>query len=670
MKATDNIFIINVVPLVNVSISQNQVFSYSFGEELNLGTLVEISFSGRKIKGVVWNSYLADEKNLAKGFKIKKIEKVLAKDFLSAGQIKLAKFIADYYFSSLGVVFKSFTPKITKARNIKHETCNMKHESIVLTKDQQNAVNKISTNQELRTKNFLLFGPSCSGKTEVYIHSILEIRKNNPDSQFLVLIPDAFLTPWAIERYTQYFKPEEVAVLNSRISKGQFYTNWEKIRSGEVKIIIGSRMAVFAPFQNLTLIAVDEEQDMSYKQWDMNPRYDARRAVFELAEIWKARLVFGSATPRIETYFKAQEKDLELLKLPYFGEMDEKKLLERTFLADMKKERWEKNTGWISKKLKSEIAWALKNKKQIFLFVSRQGISSFSICAGCKEVLRCPKCDRALILNDEGQYYCLHCAYKTSLTPKCAKCGNLVFNNLGMGTQKVEREILNFFPGARILRADSQSAKKSGTLEKIYAEFSEGKADILIGTQMVSKGWDLPNVITVGIMDADNLLTLPDFFSYEKAFQTMLQVAGRTNRPQSKFSGAVILQTFHPENPVFQMVAERDYESFFQNEIEERKKIGLPPLGKIIKLTFQDYSWEKTEKETERMINSLRKNKENQVIIFDAQAPLLPKIRGRYRQQIIIRIKGKNGLISDNLQKNIRSLPPGWLVDVDPISLI
>jgi primosomal protein N' (replication factor Y) len=150
----------------------------------------------------------------------------------------------------------------------------------------------------------------------------------------------------------------------------------------------------------------------------------------------------------------------------------------------------------------------------------------------------------------------------------------------------------------------------------------------------------------------------------------MLQVAGRTNRPQTKFSGAVVLQTFHPENPIFQMVAKRDYESFFQNEIEERKKIGLPPLGKIIKLTFQDYNWGKTEKETERMINSLRKNKENQVRIFDAQAPLLPKIRGRYRQQIIIRIKGKNGLISDNLQKNIRSLPPGWLIDVDPISLI
>jgi len=682
----DNVFIINVVPLVKVSISQNQVFSYSFTEKLNSGTLVEISFSGRKLKGIVLNSYLADEKNIIKGFKIKKIEKVLTKEFLSEKQIKLAQFIADYYFSSLGVVLKSFVPQITKARStnpprlaetacrreVGHKTCNIKHEGIVLTKEQQDAVNKISKSYLLKAKSFLLFGPSGSGKTEVYIHAILAIKKKEPNfpGQFLILIPDVFLTSWAVERYTQYFNPEEVVVLNSRMSKGQFYANWEKIKSGSAKIIIGSRMAVFAPFANLTLIAVDEEQDMSYKQWDMNPRYDARKVAKKIAEIWETTLVLGSATPRIETYFLSQENNLELLKLPHFGQIEEKKILEQTFLVDMKKERWEKNTGWLSKKLKSEIAWALKNKKQVFLFVSRQGLTSFSVCANCKEVLRCPKCDRALILNNDGQYHCLHCAYKTSLTPKCVKCGSLVFNNLGMGTQKVEREILNFFPGAKILRADNQSARKTGTLEKIYAEFSQGQADILVGTQMVSKGWDLPNVSVVGIMDADNLLSLPDFFSYEKAFQSMLQVAGRTNRPKSKFPGVVILQTFHPENPIFQMVAARDYESFFQREIEERKKIGLPPLGKIIKLTFQDYSWEKTEKETERALTFLQKNKDTQTKIFDAQTPLLSKIRGRFRKQIIIRVKGKNALIPKNLKKNIRLLPPGWLIDVDPISLI
>ncbi len=677
MKTDDNIFIVNVVPLVNIPISQNKIFSYSFTEKLNPGTLVETIFSGRKLKGVILNSYLADEKNLTKGFKIKKIEKVLAEGFLNSQQLKLAQFIADYYFASIGLVFKNFVPKIARARSIKHEAFNIKHKNITLTRSQQNAVDRISTNHKLSASpagrqitNYLLFGPSASGKTEVYIHAISAIRKKNPTSQFLVLIPDAFLTPWAVERYTQYFKAEEIAILNSRITKGQFYVNWEKIKSGEAKIIIGSRMAVFAPFQNLTLIVVDEEQDMSYKQWDMHPRYDARWVAFELAKIWKAKLVLGSATPRIETYFLAQEKDLELLKLPYFGQIDEKKLLAQTFLVDMKKERWEKNASLVSKKLRSEIAWALKNKKQVFLFVSRQGMSSFSFCANCKEVLRCPRCERALILHTEGHYYCLHCAHKTSLTPKCVKCGNLAFNNWGVGTQKVEREIGNFFPGARILRADNQSAKKTGALEKIYAEFSQGQADILIGTQMVSKGWDLPNVSAVGIIDADNLLTLPDFFAYEKAFQTMLQVAGRTNRPKSKFSGTVILQTFHPENAVFQMVAKRDYESFFQREIEERKNIGWPPLGKIIKLTFQDYTWEKVENETARVADFWQKNKNSQIKIFDAQTPLLSKIRGRFRKQIIVRIKSKNNLIPENLKKNIQSLSHGWQIDVDPISLI
>lgn len=669
MKVIDNVFIVNVVPLVKVSISQNQVFSYSFVEKLNPGTLVEIYFSGRKLKGIVLNSYSANEKNLGRGFEIKKIEKVLAQDFLSAKQIELAQFIADYYFSSLGIVLKSFAPQITMVRNLKKVANPSEKKNIILTKEQMKAVRKIISNPK---RKFLLFGPSGSGKTEVYIHSILEIRKRKEElaSQFLILIPDAFLTPWAIERYTQYFKSEEVVVLNSRLSKGQFYASWEKIKSGSAKIIIGSRLAVFAPFRDLTLIAVDEEQDMSYKQWDMNPRYDARRVALKLAEIWKANLVLGSATPRIETYFQAQENNLELLKLPYLGDIDEKKLETQTFLVDMKKERWKKNTSSLSQKLKSEIAWTLKNKKQVFLFVSRQGLSSFSICASCKEVLRCPKCDRALILNNEGLYCCLHCTFKTSLTPKCVKCGNLVFSNLGIGTQKVEREILNFFPGARILRVDSQAAKKTGALEKIYAEFSQGKADILIGTQMVSKGWDLPNVSMVGIMDADNLLSLPDFFSYEKAFQTMLQVAGRTNRPQSKFTGVVILQTFHPENAIFQMVARRDYKSFFQKEIEERKNLSLPPLGKIIKLIFQDYSREKIESATEKIMVLLQKNKDARVKIFDAHSPLLSKTRGRFRKQIVIRLKGQNSSISDNLKKNICFLPNGWLIDVDPISLI
>jgi primosomal protein N' (replication factor Y) len=667
---TSNIFIANIAPLINIPISQNQVFSYFFTEKLDPGTLVEIIFSGRKLKGIVLRSYLASKENLTKNFKIRKIEKVLAKEFLTEKQIKLAQSIADYYFSSLSIVLKNFVPKITKACKLKHMAYSVKHEKIVLTKEQQNAVNKISKSCPLKAKNFLLFGPSGSGKTEVYIHSISAIRKNNPESQFLVLIPDAFLTPWAIDRYTQYFPSEEIVVLNSQISKGQFYANWEKIRSGKAKIIIGSRMAVFAPFKNLNLITVDEEQDMSYKQWDMHPRYDARLVVLKLAELYQSTLVLGSATPRIETYFEAKVNNLKLLKLPYFGKINVEKLMTRTFLVDMKKERWDKNTSLLSKKLRSEIAWALKNKKQAFLFVSRQGASSFSICADCKEVLRCPKCDRALVLNEEGRYYCLHCNYKTSLTPKCVKCGSLIFNNWGMGTQKVEREILNFFPGARILRADKQTAKKTGTLEKIYAEFFQGQADILIGTQMVSKGWDLPNVSLVGIMDADNLLTLPDFFTYEKAFELMMQVSGRTNRPRSQFPGTVILQTFHPENAVFQKVARRDYIGFFQQEIAERKSIGWPPFSRIIKLTFQDYSWKKVESETEKIASLLQKNQNAQIKIFDIQTPLLSKIRGRYRKQIIIRIKGRTAVLPENLQKNICLLSTGWLIDIDPISLI
>jgi len=606
---------------------------------------------------------------------LKNINKILEENFLDKKQLELAQFISKYYLSPLGVVLKSFIPKRVKIRNPKPKTQNPKPKDIQLTKEQQKAVDAITKkiNWKLKIGNwkFLLFGPASSGKTEVYIHSILKLKKVNSAAQFLILLPELTLTPQALERYSEYFKPEEIAVLHSKISKGQFYSDWQKIKSGKARIIIGSRMAVFAPFKKLALIAIDEEQDISFKQWDMNPRYDARTAAEKLAQLHEALIVFGSATPRIESFYKAQKKEYQPLKLPPLKLAGIKLLDSHIELVDMKKERWINPPAGgyspISKKLQSEIAYALKNKLQTILFINRQGMSTFSICADCRTVLRCPKCERALIYDNSGTYKCVHCAYKTSITPECSNCRGLSFTNIGLGTQKIEREIRSLFPGARVARADSQSMKNHNAQEILYENFKQGMIDVLVGTQMISKGWDLPNMALIGIIDGDAMLSTPDFSTEERVYQNIIQAAGRVSRVGAKFPGRVILQTFNPEQKFFKTIASKDFLVFYEKEIKERKNLTLPPFGKLIKLIFQDYDHRKTDSEANRVFNILEEKADKNVKVFEPQNAFLSNIRGRFRKQIIIKIKRD---IPEELKKILRALPNGWNIDVDPISIL
>jgi primosomal protein N' (replication factor Y) len=671
--------IIDVAPLTRISLSGNQTFSYLYDEEIKNGSLVSIPLFRRKVEGIV----LKNRSNFLRegNIELKNIEKIIELDFLNKNQLLLAEFMADYYFSSLGTVLKLFVPKRVKARNSQLAIRNSQLEAvkkIILTKEQSAAVKKITKKNNLpagrQDRQFLLFGPAGSGKTEVYINSILALRKQNFDFQFLILLPEIMLVPQAIQRYGAYFKKEEIAVVNSKISKGKLFDYWQKVKSGEIKIIIGSRMALFLPFKKLGLIAVDEEQDISFKQWDMNPRYDGRKVVEKLAEIHEAKIVFGSATPRVETFFKAEKKEYHLVKLPPLRIPEVKFSSPDVFLADMRKERWknrdgQSNLSCISKKLQFEIAYILKNKLQAIIFVNRQGMSNFSVCVDCKTVLRCPNCDRSLVYDNEGFYACLHCSYKTSIIPQCSKCGGVSFKNIGLGTQKVEREITNFFASARIARADSQTMKKAGAEEKIYQDFSLGKIDILIGTQMISKGWDLPNVALIGIIDADNLLAQPDFLASERAFQHIAQLAGRTNRPNALFKGTVVIQTFNPENYFFKSVLENNIENFFKKELSERENLLFPPFGKIIQLIFQDNNLEKVNKECKKIYDSLKKITNENVKVSEAHLPLVPKIRGRFRKQIILKIGQKQKNIPNEITKIIKHLASNWIIDVDPISI-
>lgn len=678
-------YIINVVPLTKIPLFRDQSFYYLYKNKIPAGSLVKIPLGKRTIDGIVLESKL-DFPRLG-NIQLKKVFSIVEENFLTPKQIKIAQFISNYYFVSLGITMKMFVPKISGTRNKNHELKINTYESpekVQLTSAQTLAINKITapTSYKLqatclpdRQASYLLYGSASSGKTQVYLESIKKIILENPKAQALILLPELTITAQEIERYGDFFGPEKIAVLNSKLSKGQYYKNWQTIKNGDAQIIIGTRQAISAPFKNLKIIIVDEEQDISFKQWDMNPHYDARKVAEKLSEIYEAKIIFGSATPRVETFYRAKNNKLNLLELPYL-QTTSYKLQANTEIVDLKNEHWKNwkkvsNVSPISQKLESEIAWMLKNKFQIILFINRQGMSTFSACTNCKTVLTCPDCERALTYRQKGNYECLHCKFETGDFPVCPNCQGMSFRNVGLGTERIEKEIDKLFPSAKIVRVDTQSMKKSTKAqEKIWQDFSQKKIDILIGTQMIAKAWDLKNVGLVGIIDADSLFAFPDFHTNEIAFSLISQAIGRTGRTGSRFKGKALIQTYHPENQIIRWTSERNYLKFYEFEIKEREALSYPPFSKIIKLTYKDFSLGAVEKEVQRIYQKLTQANQSSLIqIYPPIAPYVPKVRKRFIRQIILKIKNGEKL-SPSLKAEFKALPNGWNIDIDPISLI
>jgi len=670
-------YIISIVPLTKIPLYRDQAFFYLYKNKITSGSLVKIPLGKRTIDGIVLESK-SDFPRLG-NIQLKKVASITEENFLTPNQIKLAQFISTYYFVSLGIAMKIFVPKISGTRRMNHESRIINHESkdkIELTSEQLLAIETITKNWKLEIGNwkFLLYGPASAGKTQVYFESIKKILTADKKSQALIMLPELTITAQEIERYGEFFGPDKIAVLHSKLSKGAYYKNWQAIKSGEAQIIIGTRQAVTAPFKNLKIIIVDEEQDISFKQWDMNPHYDARKVAEELATICGAKIVYGSATPRVETFYRAQQSELKLLELSSMGAP---RLSGQTEIIDLKNEHWKnwkkvKIVSPISKKLESEIAWMLKNKFQSVLFINRQGMSTFSACINCKTVLTCPDCERALTSRIKGNYECLHCKFETGDFPVCPNCQGMSFRNVGLGTEKIEKEIEKLFPSARISRADTESMNKSvKSREQLWQDFSTGKIDILIGTQMIAKAWDLTNVGLVAIVDADSLFSFPDFHTNENAFSLISQAIGRTGRTGSRYAGKALIQTYHPENQIIQWAADRNYLKLYEFEIKERQGLSYPPFSQIIKLTFRDFSLAVVEKELQRVYQKLETAREgnNNIQIYPPHSPYIAKLRKRYQRQIILKIKNEEK-ISQLLEAEIKALPNGWQVDIDPISLI
>jgi len=509
---------------------------------------------------------------------------------------------------------------------------------------------------------FLLHGVTGSGKTEIYLQALAEVVKQG--KRGIILVPEIALTPQTIERFASRF-PHKVAVLHSRLSPGEQFDEWRRIRDGEFDVVIGPRSAIFAPQPDLGLIVIDEEHEWTYKQQD-SPRYHVRDVAIKLAELTGAVVVLGSATPDVETYYHARKGDYHLLQLPERVTPSEGAFLPQVEIVDLREELKAGNRSLFSRSLSQAVTEALANREQVILFLNRRGTASFIQCRNCGFVLRCKRCEVALTYHfANDMLVCHQCNYRVPVPQVCPQCLSPRVKFLGIGTQKVEQEAGYTFPQARLLRWDSDVTKRKHSHEEILSKFRAHKADVLIGTQMIAKGLDLPLITLVGVVSADTGLNLPDFRAGEKTFQLLCQVAGRAGR--GSLGGRVIIQTYSPEHYAIQAAAKHAYASFYDTEINYRRQLHNPPFNRLACLTYSHRNDALCQREAERMKSRLTEEIESRGIadlnLIGPAPAFIHRLRGRFRWQLILRGAEPSALLSQI------AIPRDWTVDIDPVGL-
>ncbi len=516
------------------------------------------------------------------------------------------------------------------------------YERKLLNHEQKLVVDKVLNSSN---KLFLLKGITGSGKTEVYMNIVQHMMDNNKSS--IILVPEIALTPQMIERFKGRFG-KDVAVFHSKLSQGERYDEWFRVKEGKVKLAIGARSAIFLPFKDLGLIVIDEEHETSYKS-ESDPKYNARDIAEYKSKLTGCKVIMGSATPNIESYYRTKINEIELLEL---NKRADGANLPFINTVDMREELKNNNRSIFSRELYEEIKNTLSKKEQIILFLNRRGFSTFVSCRKCGYVFKCDNCDISMTYHAHGNYLsCHYCGRKIRALSTCPKCKSNYVKYFGIGTEKVEIEIKKAFPSARVLRMDLDTTRKKDSYEIIYKEFKEGNADILIGTQMVAKGLDFPNVTLVGVLAADLSLNFPDYRSSERTFQLITQVAGRAGR--GKKSGKVIVQTYMPESYSIIFAKNYDYEGFYKDEINIRKDMKYPPFSKILSINLSSKNENLLIKIIQNIgviLKNYLKNSDNIEILGPCPC-IIGKIKEFYRWQIIIK-----GDIDTNLGKNIKDM--------------
>jgi primosomal protein N' (replication factor Y) len=717
---------------VAIDVPIDDFFDYECEENVSLGQAVLVPFGSRKVIGVVVE---VDSSTELEAHQIKKIMRVNHDILFNEELFKLFKFVSSYYHYPIGqtihIAIPSNLKKTEKVLNKKsyiYEATDLLNESVIeqiharkknliqiakiIFKEKQTdeALKSISINWKKYVKDlidlnfvierefhkteiikqtkalklnqeqseiyekilgaqgfeaFLIYGITGSGKTEVYMHLIEQYVKNN--GQVLILVPEINLTPQLEDRFTSRFSSYSVISLHSQLTQKKRLENWEQAKNGEAQIIIGTRLSVFTPFKNLRAIIMDEEQDLSFKQHD-KLRYHARDVAMMRAKLLNIPFIAGSATPSIEIWHRSvNENKLLLYKLSTRAVKD----ATLPKINIIKDETNIENEG-ISEYLKSAIKHHLDLRQQILIFINRRGYAPVLFCSSCGWYASCSRCSSKLVVHRSKQHLrCHHCDYQREIDTSCKVCGNVDLMSLGSGTQKVEERINKLFPNAQVRRVDRDTIKTKAALDKLYEDMNHKKIDILVGTQMLSKGHDFPNLSLVIVLDSDNALYSSDFRASERLFSQLVQVAGRAGR--GSIPGEVVIQTNFPEHPLYQSVKNQDYESFASEEINLRKELNFPPFCFQAVLRAES----KYKKNVEAFINQVysiaSQSGIKEVDVFHPVQPILDRLKGFERYQIYFHSTSRQILnqflriVKEKILKEKDLNKVKWNIDVDPV---
>lgn len=665
--------------LTDVAKLGTKTFSYlipdNMRSDIKIGQPVSVPFGPkRKIKG-----YIAGFSNyLEEGIKAKYIDEILdTEPLFTLEYLKLLEWVANYYFCDLPTVLKTALPQKFFEKNVKNYRKPRK-ENAALQKNEENKEHKLSPEQQkvyeeikhVNAQNSLLYGITGSGKTEIYFKLIEDTIKEGKNVLFMA--PEIALVSQLTIRTIKRFGADKVAIWHSSISEAEKYSVWQKLRQDEIKILFGARSAVFAPIKNLGLIIIDEEHDTSYKQTMPNPRYCAKHVAKELAKLHGAKIISGSATPDVESFWEAQNTNsLFELKNRYNNAQ-----LPDVSIVDMKSERIDGNPGIFSRTLINRTKETIERGEQVIFLINRRGFSTYTQCMECAQVLECKKCAIPLIYHSQtNSWRCHYCGYEVK-HPKCENCGSEELENFGTGSQRVEEIAKKIFEGMSVARLDSDSLNKKNEHIEILQKFQNGGINILIGTQMIAKGLDNPNVTLVGVINADLSFNLPDYRSSERGFSLLTQVAGRSGRGGHK--GKVIFQTYNPQNLFLQKAKEQDYISFFEKEKELRQEYDYPPYSKIIRIIISSKEEFKAEHAcleiATHLENYIKKlSLDERIIVLGPTPCVIGKIRGEWRYNILIKNKLEqkgHDTVLGFLRKIILPNDIKMITDVDPSDIL
>ena len=612
--------------------------------------------------------------------------------FKSAKQVRILKFLLDNGETNLAdlLLFTDTTRDAVKAlekknyitiekkqveRNPFFHKVERQSKKLEFTEEQQNAYNEISNKMDKnKYEEYLIYGVTGSGKTEIYLQLIEKALNNNKTS--IMLVPEISLTPQTVDRFIARFGEENIAVLHSKLSIGERFDQWNKIKSGQAKIVIGARSAIFAPVQNLGIIIIDEEHDSSYKS-ESTPRYNAKDVARYLCYESNIPLALGSATPDTGSLYRTMKKQSVLLRL---NKRANNAKLPEIEVVDLREELSKKNKSMLSEKLQESIKENLENKKQTILFLNRRGFSTFVMCRDCGYTAKCKNCDITLTYHKStNKLKCHYCGYETKVITKCPECGSENIRYFGTGTQKLESEINTLFPEAKTIRMDVDTVTKKNSHEKILTDFKENKADILIGTQMVVKGHHFPNVTLVGVIAADGSLNMNDYRANEITFQILTQVAGRAGRGED--AGKVIIQTYNPDNFTIECVKQQNEEMFYNTEMRLRKQLKYPPFCDIIVIGVSSKDEQITMKVAQSLHKYLKDRVENEnigIMLYKALPAPIDKIKNKYRWRILIKCKFGEDIIDlmNNTMEKAQTIKyckngdANISIDVNPTNMI